>query len=108
MLLASFRGLGLALGFLAGAAGILSSPAKAVPSVLFQDDFDANPPEFNVIPPGWALDGPGTIDFIGVCSGVSFYDFVPGNGCTIDMDGSSGQPGRLIKSLALVGDEDTR
>jgi hypothetical protein len=59
-------------------------------ATLFTDNFNANSTGLNGIPLGWAVSN-GTVDLIG----NGFFDFYPGNGIFLDMDGSSGDAGRI-------------
>lgn len=76
------------------------SPSQA--QVIFSDNFDANNPGLNVVPSGWTIGNTGTVDLIGVCNGnAPFFDAFPGNGCYVDLDGSTTTPGLLQKSFLL-------
>ena len=77
--------------------------AKAYPVPMFVDDFNANHPNLNAVPLGWSVTNGGYVDIIGHCDGITYYNLLPGNGCYIDLDGSSGQPGLLTRSLLLKG-----
>ena len=67
------------------------------------DLFDANNPGLNVVPTGWTNGNTGTFDLIGVCNGnPSYFDFFPGNGCYVDLDGSTNASGLLTKSFNLL------
>ena len=66
------------------------SDAKASP--LFSDNFNSYSPSLNWVPPAnWAVPS-GSVDLIGANSG---FDFFPGNGGYVDLDGSTGTPGTL-------------
>lgn len=80
-----------------------SDQARAYPVPMFVDDFNANSPNLNAVPQGWSIGNGGYVDIIGHCSGITYYNVLPGNGCYIDLDGSSGQPGQLTRSLPLKG-----
>ncbi|MFM7264543.1 MAG: hypothetical protein ACKOZW_02920 [Cyanobium sp.] len=89
-----------------GAAGVLvlslGSAAKADP-VLFSDTFNANTPALNVDPLGWTVSD-GTVDIItdfGSCPSAAPAEMVPGGGCIIDLDGSTGDSGLLSNSVSL-------
>ncbi|AEJ00168.1 PEP motif putative anchor domain protein [Nitrosomonas sp. Is79A3] len=78
---------------------VFSVSAMAAP--VFSDNFDAdtlatNQTTFNG---GWVVSG-GTVDLIG---NPAFYDFLPGNGRYVDLDGSSSQAGEFHKDLSLTG-----
>ncbi len=83
----------MALAILAAAV----STANA--STVFSDDFDSNALGLNATPTGWSVND-GSVDIIG---DPIFYDFLPGNGKYIDLDGSTGDAGVLSKTLSLTG-----
>jgi len=56
----------------------------AAPVVLFSDNFDGETPGLNATPSQWAVTG-GTVDIIGL---GSVFDYLPGNGVYIDLDGT--------------------
>jgi hypothetical protein len=61
--------------------------------VAFSDNFNSYSPQLNWVPPAnWTAPGPGTVDLIG--AGTP-YDFFPGNGLYVDLDGTNGLPGTL-------------
>jgi hypothetical protein len=64
--------------------------------VVFADNFNADAVGLNAVPAGWSVTG-GTVDIIG----SGFFDFLPGNGNYIDLDGSSGAAGLLSTSPLL-------
>lgn len=66
--------------------------------VLFSDNFDSNAIGLNAVPAGWSVSN-GTVDIIG----NGFFDFYPGNGAYIDLDGSTGDAGELSRSFSLTG-----
>jgi hypothetical protein len=73
------------------------SEANAAP--VFSDNFNSYSPSLNWVPPAnWAVTS-GSVDLIGANSG---FDFFPGNGGYVDLDGSTGSPGTLqtISSFA--------
>lgn len=74
---------------------IFSSVVQAVP--IFSDNFDANGLALNGTPTGWTVTN-GTVDIIG---NPGFFDFIPGSGRYIDLDGSTSDAGVLSRSLAL-------
>lgn len=88
---------------LAVTAAVFFSGAPGQAQVIFSDNFDANTPVFNTVPIGWTNANAGRVDIIGVCSGFGpLIDVFPGNGCYIDLDGSTGAAGKLKKvSLSL-------
>jgi hypothetical protein len=77
------------------AAVILASTAcaqSAYAGVIFSDNFNGYAQTLNWVPPAnWASIGPGDTDIIG----TGFFDFYPGNGNYVDLDGSNGSPGQL-------------
>ena len=86
----------------AAVASIFSVSAAAAP--VFSDNFDGYTLQLNWTPPGasgWAVSD-GTVDLIGGIGG-SFFDFIPGNGNYVDLDGSSGNSGLLSNSVNLIG-----
>jgi hypothetical protein len=86
--------------FLLGAAILAASIGSANASVsVFSDNFDSNALGLNAIPSGWAVTGGGTVDIIG---SSNFFDFIPGNGRYIDLDGSTSQSGTLSRSFSTV------
>jgi hypothetical protein len=74
----------------AALACVFTMPAHAVTTV-FSDNFNSNSADvLNGTPAGWSLIS-GTTDIIGN-GGV--FDWYPGNGSYIDLDGSSGDLGQ--------------
>ncbi len=69
-----------------------ASAAQAAP--LFADDFNADALHLNGTLQNWSVTN-GTVDVIG-SNPVQFFDFYPGNGNYLDMDGSSGQAGTIV------------
>ena len=66
------------------------SDANAAP--IFSDSFNSYSPSLNWVPPAnWAVTS-GSVDLIGA---NSVFDFFPGNGGYVDLDGSTGMPGTL-------------
>lgn len=78
------------------ALSTFTSGAQA--AVLFSDNFDSNATSLNVVPAGWTVSN-GTVDIIG----NGFFDFYPGNGAYIDLDGSTNDAGALSQSFSLTG-----
>ncbi|MGZ5927466.1 MAG: PEPxxWA-CTERM sorting domain-containing protein [Rhizomicrobium sp.] len=78
---------------------LLSSVAwvqSASASSVFSDNFNSYSGQLNWAPPGnWTAPGPGTVDLIGETTSGTSFDFYPGNGGYVDLDGSNGQPGTL-------------
>jgi hypothetical protein len=88
-----------ALARTATATALLGSALAAqANTTVFSDNFDANAPALNAAPSGWTVSN-GTVDIIGSGSG---FDFLPGNGKYIDLDGSTNQPGLLAQSFVLT------
>jgi len=77
----------------------LSSMASAVP--IFQDDFNSEHGGTAILNysgfTNWTVTD-GTVDLIGNGS----WDFLPGNGLYIDMDGSTGNAGKMTTYIPLV------
>jgi hypothetical protein len=72
---------------------LLVGATEANAGVVFSDNFNSYSPQLDWVPPAnWTAPGPGTVDLIG--AGTPF-DFYPGNGFYVDMDGSNGLPGTL-------------
>lgn len=81
------------------AVAALAAASLAHADVLvFSDNFDANATGLNTSPAGWTMSN-GTVDIIG----TGFFDFIPGNGRYIDMDGSTGDAGMISRQLTLTG-----
>lgn len=82
-------------GLMLGTAGI----ASAAP--IFYDNFDAENGGTGVFNyssfSNWTV-GPGTVDLIG----NGFFDFQPGNGLYVDLDGSSGQAGLMLSHAIYI------
>lgn len=74
----------------------LSSVAQA--GTVFSDSFEANALGLNATPIGWTVNS-GTVDIIG----SGYFDFIPGSGKYIDLDGSTSDAGILSKTLSLIG-----
>lgn len=83
-------------GLCAFALGAFTSGAQA--AVVFSDNFDGNAVSLNAAPTGWTVSN-GTVDIIG----NGFFDFYPGNGAYIDLDGSTNDAGELSRSFSLTG-----
>jgi hypothetical protein len=82
-----------------GAAALLTLGnlcGSAQATVFFADNFNSYPTMLNWVPPAnWSAPGPGTVDLIGNTTSGPFFDFFPGNGGYVDLDGSNGIPGTL-------------
>ncbi|MBI5418051.1 hypothetical protein HZA55_08935 [Candidatus Poribacteria bacterium] len=72
----------------------------ATPTVLFEDNFNAENSGYgalNYSPSKWnVVDG--TVDLIG----NGYYDFFPGNGLYLDMDGSTANAGTIVNKDLLT------
>ncbi len=69
------------------------SQASAI--VVFEDNFDAETVALNKVSlTNWTISD-GTVDVIG----PGLYDLVPGNGNYLDMDGSTGNAGKITSTL---------
>jgi hypothetical protein len=75
----------------------LSAPAQS--AVIFSDNFDSYPATTNATDFGgnWTVTN-GTVDVIG----NGYFDFYPGNGLYIDLDGSSNDPGDFTSKALSV------
>ena len=84
----------------AAVASVFSVSAQAAP--VFSDNFDSYVADqldwIAPIPSGWTITN-GTVDIIG--NGGS-YDFLPGNGSYVDLDGGSAHSGKLSHTLSLL------
>jgi hypothetical protein len=83
------------------AAGALGFCIPAQAQTLFSDNFDLNFPGLNRTPTGWTKGNSGKVDITGTCGSSSLFDLLPGNGCYIDLDGSTRSPGLLTRSFNL-------
>lgn len=79
------------------AAAALLAAGTANAAVILSDNFDANTLGLNVTPTGWTVTK-GWVDIIG----TGYFDFQPGHGRYIDMDGSRGQAGTIARNVNLV------
>jgi hypothetical protein len=79
---------------------MLTSAANA--AVVFSDDFNAYAYQLNWVPPSnWSV-ASGTVDLIGQTTTTTNYDFYPGNGGYVDLNGSTGVPGSLQTLMAFA------
>lgn len=76
---------------------ILTAPVQA--SVLFSDNFDTETLGLNATPSQWTVTN-GTVDIIG---NSGFFDFLPGNGRYIDLDGSTANAGVMTSTALTLG-----
>lgn len=68
----------------------------AFAGIVFSDSFDSYAYQLNWAPPAkWTTPGPGTVDLIGETTTQTAYNFYPGNGGYVDLDGSNGISGTL-------------
>jgi hypothetical protein len=68
----------------------MAASASAGATVLFNDDFDSEALALNASLSNWTVSS-GTVDVIG----SGFFDFYPGNGHYLDLDGSTRNAGRI-------------
>ncbi len=81
------------------ALGLLAAGATAQAATpIFSDSFDSNAAALNATPTGWSIDK-GTVDIIG--AGTP-WDYIPGSGLFIDLDGSTGNAGMLFRDFDLT------
>jgi hypothetical protein len=78
------------------ALALLALPFSAQATTILFDDFEANPNGLNSTPAGWAVTQ-GTVDTIG----TGFFQMY-GPGRYIDMNGSTGQAGRIERQVNVV------
>jgi hypothetical protein len=78
-----------------------SVAGNAGASVVFQDSFDLENHGVGALNYAgftqWSVSG-GTVDLIG---SPGFFNFLPGNGLYVDMDGSTGNAGKMTTTLNL-------
>jgi len=72
-------------------------PGFGAATVLFSDDFDSETGGLRSTPSKWEVSG-GSVDIIPV--GADF-DYLPGNGKYVDLDGSTNHPGVLTTKLSF-------
>ncbi len=79
-------------------AALLCAGAAAQAAPIFSDNFNADTLGLNTTSfvNGWTVSS-GTVDTIG----SGYYDFLPGNGNYIDLDGSTSQAGLFSNAVAL-------
>lgn len=84
---------GLLAGLILGLSTVgMGGLAYAVPTVVFQDNFDGETLGINYTGfANWNVSN-GTVDLIG---NPGFFDFLPGNGRYVDMDGSTSNAGKI-------------
>lgn len=82
----------------AAMTALFSATAGAAP--VFSDNFDSYPLVLNWTGGGgWTVSN-GTVDLIG---NPGFFDFLPGNGRYVDLDGSTNNSGVFANSVNLTG-----
>jgi hypothetical protein len=80
------------------AAVALCAMQAQASTIVFADNFDGNALGLNATPAGWTVTG-GTVDIIG---NSNFFDFIPGSGRYIDLDGSTSSAGTLSRGFAVT------
>jgi hypothetical protein len=92
----------VAVGALLGVlAALQMSSAKA--DVVFSDNFNSYAYQLNWVPPAnWTVPGQGAVDLIGETTTQTQFDFYPGNGGYVDLDGSNGLPGTLQTTMSFT------
>lgn len=85
------RSMNAAKALLAGAVLALSSTAASA-AIVFQDNFDTEALELNASLDNWDVTA-GAVDVIG---DPGFFDFLPGNGRYLDMDGTTLAAGTIF------------
>jgi PEP-CTERM motif len=87
--------LGWIIGCGALAAGFVASVSGANASVVFSDDFNSYGTQLNWVPPAnWSVPV-GSVELIGEAPTGTQFDFYPGHGGYVDLDGSSDAAGTL-------------
>jgi hypothetical protein len=86
-------------GALLSATMISGALSSAGAGVIYSDNFNSDTPGLNTTPSGWTLTQ-GSVDTIG--AGTP-YDFYPGNGLYIDLNGSTNQYGGIEETTYLFG-----
>ena len=77
------------------AAGLVAGVSGASASVVFSDDFNSYGTQLNWAPPAnWSVPV-GSVDLIGETPTGTQFDFYPGHGGYVDLDGSSDAAGTL-------------
>lgn len=83
------------------AAALLVSAGTAGAAVVFSDNFNGENGGVGVLNyngfANWGVDR-GTVDLIG----NGFFDFLPGNGLYVDMDGSTRNAGRMLSTAPIA------
>lgn len=93
--------MGIKCAFKAAIIGAAAISAGAHADIVFQDNFNGENEGSGSLNYSaflhWSVED-GTVDLIG----NGYFDFYPGNGLYVDLDGSSGQPGMIYTSLELA------
>ncbi|MDE2379551.1 PEP-CTERM sorting domain-containing protein [Bradyrhizobium sp.] len=77
------------------AAGMAMHSSTASAAIVFSDDFNGYSGQLNWIPPtNWSITS-GSVDLIGETPSGTSFDFYPGNGGYVDLNGTTGSPGTL-------------
>lgn len=88
------------LGALSLCCALLAVSSKA--AVIFQDNFNSEHGGVGILNytgfANWTVSN-GTVDLIG----NGYFDFYPGNGLYVDLDGSTSQAGKLISTSLSLG-----
>ena len=88
-------------GIIAFGLVALLSPAQA--AVIFSDNFNSYAAQLNWVPPAnWSAPGPGAVDLIGETTTITTFDFYPGNGGYVDLDGSNDVAGTLQTLMSFA------
>lgn len=84
------------------AAACLLGTSWANAAIVFQDNFDAEALELNATLDNWDVTS-GTVDVIGDDGDPDpdFFDFLPGNGRYLDMDGTSNAAGTILSKTTF-------
>lgn len=91
---------------------MLAGTSWSAPTVLFEDDFDNERPGPDAtavtVLAHWTVYY-GHVDVLGTSQDgtVTYQDVLPGNGCYIDLDGSSDDPGFLVSNQSFYLASDT-
>jgi hypothetical protein len=81
-------------------AGMHISDARA--GIVFSDDFNSYAGQLNWVPPAnWTVSS-GSVDLIGETTSGTSFDFYPGNGGFVDLDGSTNLAGTLQTTASFL------
>lgn len=90
-------------------AGVVACALSATPAqaaVIFADNFDTEnggTPALNYTGFANFVISDGTVDLIGSGSGGTSFNFLPGNGLYVDLDGSTSNAGLMMADPLLLG-----